>query len=70
MNQILKYKCPKCGSSQYDIGEIWTVGSSFARIFGFHDRRYTSVSCQNCFYTEFYKVPKKKIGETLNFLAR
>lgn len=70
MNDILKYTCPKCGNKQYEIGEIWTVGSFWTRIFEFHNRRFTFVSCQNCHYTELFKVFKKDIGEVFNFLIR
>jgi uncharacterized protein len=70
MDQIIKYKCNKCGNSQYEIGEIWTVGDVMSRLFGIHNRKFTFVSCSMCHFTEFYKVPKKKIGEVMNFLAR
>jgi uncharacterized protein len=70
MDQILKYKCAKCGSPQYEIGEIWSVGSVWTYIFNFHNRRFTSVSCKRCHFTEFYKVQKKDIGEGINFSSR
>ena len=70
MDQVLKYKCPKCGNYQYEIGEIWSVGSFWTRIFEIHNRRFTYVSCQRCQYTELFKVPQKNIGEAFNFLAR
>jgi predicted nucleic-acid-binding Zn-ribbon protein len=61
MDQILKYSCPKCGNKQYEIGEMWTFSSIWAKIFELHTRRFTFLSCQNC---------KKKIGEVINFMAR
>ena len=70
MNEILKYTCPKCGNKQYEIGEMWTVGSFWTRLFEYHNRRFTYVSCQKCKYTELYKVPMKEIGEVINFMAR
>jgi hypothetical protein len=70
MNQILKYTCPKCGNKQYEIGEMWTIGSLWTRIFEYHNRRFTFVSCSKCHFTEFFKIHKKDIGEVYNFLAR
>ncbi|MCX6255450.1 MAG: zinc ribbon domain-containing protein [Bacteroidia bacterium] len=70
MNQILKYTCPKCGNKQYEIGEMWTIGSFWTRMFEFHNRRFTFISCQRCRYTELYKIPKKNIGEVINNLTR
>lgn len=70
MDQIIKYKCPKCGNAQYTIGEMWAAGTLIVKFLGFQNRRFTSVSCNMCHYTEFYNVPKKKIGEVMNFTAR
>lgn len=70
MNQILKFTCPKCGNKQYEIGEMWTIGSIWTRLFEFHNRRFTFVSCQKCRYTELFKTPQKNIGEVFNNLAR
>jgi uncharacterized protein len=69
-NQILKFTCPKCGNKQYEIGEMWTFSSFWTKIFELHTRRFTYLTCQSCKYTEIYKVPKKKIGEVINFIAR
>jgi uncharacterized protein len=65
MNQPLKFTCPKCGSKEYEIGEMWTVGSFWTRMFEVHNRRFTYISCQKCHYSEFYKIPKKRIREVL-----
>jgi hypothetical protein len=70
MDQIIKYKCPKCGTSQCETGEIWAASSIVTRVLGFHNRRFTSVTCKMCHFTEFYKVSRKEIGEVLNFTAR
>jgi predicted nucleic-acid-binding Zn-ribbon protein len=70
MNQILRYTCPKCGNKQYEIGEIWAIGSLWARIFEYYSKKFTYISCQKCRYTELFKVPQKDIGEVFNNLAR
>jgi predicted nucleic-acid-binding Zn-ribbon protein len=70
MDQIIKFKCPKCGTSQYETGEIWTVGTVITRIFGIHNKRFTFVSCTICHFTEFYNAPPGKIGEILRFNTR
>jgi uncharacterized protein len=70
MNELMKYTCPKCGNKEYEIGEIWTIGSFWTRIFELHNRRFTFVSCQRCRYSELFKVPQKEIGEAYDSLAR
>jgi len=68
--EILKYTCPKCGNKQYEIGEIWAFSSFLAKMFQIHNCRFTNITCKNCRYTELYKVPKKRIGEIINFISR
>ena len=70
MNQVLRYTCPRCGNKQYEIGEMWTIGSIWTRLFEFHNRRFTFISCQRCRFTELYKTAQKNIGEVYNNLAR
>jgi uncharacterized protein len=70
MNQLLRYTCPKCGNKEYEIGEMWTVGSIWTRLFEVHNRRFTFISCQRCRFTELFKTTQKNIGEFYNNLAR
>ena len=70
MNEIFKYTCPKCGNKVNEIGEMWTIGSIWTRMFEYHNRRFTYVSCSKCHYTELYKVKKKNIGEVFNMISR
>jgi predicted nucleic-acid-binding Zn-ribbon protein len=67
MNQSIKFTCPKCGGKECEIGEMWTVGSFWTRMFELHNRRFTYISCRKCHFTELYKIPKKNIGEILTF---
>ena len=68
MNKPIKYACPKCGSRICITGEIRTTGSFVTKIFNIQNRRFTSVTCSDCRYTELYNVPSKKIGDVLDFL--
>lgn len=65
----MKYTCPKCGRRTCEIGEIRTASSFVTRIFNIQNRRFTSVTCTNCKFTELYNVPSKKIGDILDFFA-
>ena len=69
-NQVIKFTCPKCGNKEYEIGELWAFSSFWTKMFQIHTRRFTFMTCHNCKYTELYKVPKKKIGEIINFISR
>lgn len=67
MNAPVKYSCPKCGSRVCTVGEIRTASSFATKIFNIQNRRFTSVTCTKCKYTEMYEIPAKKIGDVLDF---
>lgn len=61
-----KFTCPKCGNTQYDIDKFQAAGS-----FWLHDmpnKKFTTVACTRCFFTEIYKIPFKKFAEIGNLI--
>lgn len=68
--QVLRYTCPKCGNKEYEIGEMRTKGSLWSSIIDFYySKRFTFVTCKQCRFTELYRVPMKKLSETINFTS-
>jgi len=63
-----KYSCPKCGSHEFELGEVFMAGSVVAKMFNFEFKRFTSVTCAKCTNTELFKTPKKDIQNTLDFV--
>jgi uncharacterized protein len=68
MNRPIKYVCPKCSTKTCEIGEIRTASSFLTKIFNIQNRRFSSVTCTECKYTELYNMPSKRIGDVLDFL--
>lgn len=58
----LKYKCVKCAGEAYDLGEIRAAGGFWSKIFDVQGRRFTTVTCQRCKYTEFFRADSSMIG--------
>jgi hypothetical protein len=69
MIKPIKYVCPKCGSKTCTVGEIRVAGSFITKIFNIQNRRFTSVTCSMCKYTELYNVPSGKLGDVLDFFV-
>ncbi|MBG0860339.1 MAG: GTP-binding protein [Bacteroidales bacterium] len=69
MNKPVKYVCPKCGCRTCTPGEIRTTGSFITGILHIQNKRFASVTCEDCKYTEFYNVPSNKLGDVLDFPA-
>ena len=65
----LNYTCPKCKNSQYETGEIRTTGSFWTKIFDIQNKKFTSLTCTRCKYTEFYKTDSSMLGNIFDFFT-
>ncbi len=52
------YICEKCGNRKAVVDEIRTTGKGFTRFFNIQNRKFHTVSCSKCGYTEFYTMGK------------
>lgn len=69
MNKPLKYTCPKCGHRYYDMGQIRAAGSFLAKIFDVQNRKFTSITCKRCTYTEFFAAKSSTMGSVFDFFT-
>ena len=67
--QHRKWSCPKCTNKHFTTGEMRVSGGFWSRIFDVQNKRYFSVSCQNCQYTEFYKGSSSTLGNVFDFFT-
>ena len=65
----ISYTCPKCENKTYIIGEMRATGGIFSKIFDIQTEKYTSVTCGNCKYTEFYKSTTKALSNIFDFFT-
>ena len=65
----IRYTCPKCGGKKYAMSEIRVAHNLFTQLFDVQATRYSAVACEKCKYTEFYKVPLKKINAVFDFFV-
>ena len=63
------WTCPKCGNRRYEVGEIRTAGGFWSKIFDMQNRRFSSVSCSRCHYTEFDSVPSSGLGNVFDLFT-
>lgn len=63
--QHRNYKCPKCDNRSYETDTIATTGSGLSKIFDLQNRKFTTVSCGRCGYTEMYKGNKSSTIENI-----
>ena len=67
--QELNYTCPKCKNTQCDIGEFRGTGGFLSKIFDVQSKRFTTVTCNRCQYTEIYRTKSSMIGNVFDFFT-
>jgi predicted nucleic-acid-binding Zn-ribbon protein len=67
--QDSRYRCPKCSSSRYDVGEFRATGGFWTKIFDIQSKRFTTVTCSRCKYTEIYAADSSMLGNIFDFFT-
>jgi len=65
----LNFKCPKCGHTQYEIGEFRATGGFWTKIFNVQSQRFSTVTCARCKFTEIYKAESSMLGNVFDFFT-
>jgi predicted nucleic-acid-binding Zn-ribbon protein len=63
------WQCPKCNHLEYEADEFRATGGMFAKIFDVQNKRFSTISCENCTFTEVYRTPSSKIGNVFDFFT-
>ncbi len=63
------YKCIKCGNRLYETDEFRATGGFWAKIFDVQNKKFTTVSCTKCTYTEIYKTDSSMLGNVFDFFT-
>lgn len=58
--------CVKCGHTEVEEGTLSATGSGFSKIFDLQHNNFTTITCKNCGYTEFYKVDKNRTTDIVD----
>ena len=64
----MKYVCPKCGNTQYESDQFQATGGNFAKIFDVQNKKFFTVTCTRCGYTELYKGNNSDGMDIIDFL--
>lgn len=64
----VKYVCPKCGGTAYVTDQFQATGGNFAKLFDVQNKRFVTVSCCRCGYTELYRAETDQGMNILDFL--
>lgn len=62
------WKCPKCDNEDYERDRIQAAGGNLAKFFDIQNKKFITISCKKCGYTEFYKTKTDPGSNILDFL--
>lgn len=62
------YVCPKCGGRSYVSDQFQATGGSFAKVFDIQNKKFITISCARCGYTELYRAETTTGMNVLDFL--
>lgn len=63
-----QYVCDKCGNQHYDHDQFQATGGNFSKIFDIQNKKFITVSCTSCGFTELYKSQTSDGWNVLDFL--
>ena len=63
-----QYVCPKCGCTSYEQDQFQATGDNLPKVFNVQNKRFYTVTCTSCGYTELYKGQTNTGMNILDFL--
>ena len=63
------YKCPKCSNMQYETDEFRATGGFLSKVFDVQNKKFTTVTCTQCTYTEIYRADSSMLGNVFDFFT-
>ena len=64
----MQYRCPKCGGGEYVSDQFQATDGTFAKIFDVQNKKFITISCRSCGYTELYRAETDGAMNILDFL--
>ena len=63
------WQCPKCSNQEFETGQFRATGGNFARIFDVQNKRFSTVICSRCKFTEIYQQNSSKLMNVFDFFT-
>jgi len=68
--QHANWQCPKCANNEFETDQFRATGGNFAKIFDVQNKRFTTVSCTRCSFTEIYRTRSSGLMNVFDFFTR
>lgn len=64
-----QWKCPKCANPEFETDQFAATGGFFSKVFDVQNKKFTTVTCTQCKYTEIYKTDTNTLGNIFDFFT-
>lgn len=62
--------CPKCSHDEFETDQFRATGGMLAKIFDVQNKRFYTVTCSRCTYTEIYRTESSRLGSVFDFFTQ
>ena len=72
MEEVMKisnWQCIKCNYHACDVDKISTTGGMLTKWFNIQNKKFSTVTCKKCKYTELYKATTNQLENIFDFLS-
>jgi Predicted nucleic-acid-binding protein containing a Zn-ribbon domain len=66
---VKNWECPKCYHQDYDTDQLAATGGGMSRFFNIQNKKYTTITCKMCRFTELYKAETTTLSNVLDFFG-
>jgi predicted nucleic-acid-binding Zn-ribbon protein len=63
------WQCPKCNNNEFETGQFAATGGGLSKIFDVQNKKFTTVTCSRCKFTEIYKADTSMLGNVFDFFT-
>ena len=60
--------CPKCSNNHYETDQFQATGGTLSKLFDIQNKKFTTVTCTKCKYTEIYKADTSDLSNIFDLL--
>lgn len=65
---MAQYQGAKCGCQEFESDQFQATGGTFSKLFDVQNKKFITISCKKCGYTELYKRETDAGMNVLDFL--
>jgi len=63
------WECPKCRNKEFETDQFAATGGGLTKFFNIQSKKFSTITCTRCKYTEIYQASTSTLGNILDFFG-